>query len=256
MWSTATDGMFSMPSGPARGWSASMRGSVPGTVTVSVRDDSSGGHGTSTEFAVLAVDGSSRTWVGGERMATNSLTRDVHTFEVDVSASVANRADKLVLVARGTRDGRQGTIVETRASGSISVGPSLSADPQPELSQPAQDLSEWEDIDPSNYQKVVNADTPSGIALSPSEVKDGVTADPGGTEVNLSDGTTVTVFPRTDANEAIRDTETGAPIDSPVGSGGVEGGVGGGGDGGLLGAGVALVLLVVAGAAALLRGGE
>jgi len=48
-------------------------------------------------------------------------------------------------------------------------------------------------IDPEDYQMIVNADTRSGIALAPSAVRQGISADPGGTEVDLSDGTTVTV---------------------------------------------------------------
>jgi hypothetical protein len=115
-------------------------------------------------------------------------------------------------------------------------------------------------IEPENYGMIVNADNESGIALAPSAVREGISADPGGTEVDLSDGTTVTVYPREDADEAIRDTETGDAIDSPVGSGGVEGGVGGsssGGSGGMIGGAVAVVLaLVVAGAAALLGDGD
>jgi hypothetical protein len=112
-----------------------------------------------------------------------------------------------------------------------------------------------ESIDPSEYQMIVNADNQSGIALAPSAIRQGITADSDGTEVDLSDGTTVTVYPRQDADEAIRDTETGSPIDSPVGSGGVEGGVGDG-DRGVIGAAVAAVVLLVAGAAAFLGGGD
>jgi hypothetical protein len=111
-------------------------------------------------------------------------------------------------------------------------------------------------LDPADYSMIVNADNESGIALAPSAVRDGITADPGGTEVDLSDGTTVTVYPRQDADETIRDTETGAPVDSPVGSGGVDGGLDDGGDRGVIGAAVAAVVLLVAGAAALLGGGD
>lgn len=113
-----------------------------------------------------------------------------------------------------------------------------------------------ESIDPSEYQMIVNADTQSGIALAPSAIRQGITADSDGTEVDLSDGTTVTVYPRQDADEAIRDTETGAPVDSPVGSGGIDGGLDDGGDRGVIGAAVAAVVLLVAGVAAFLGGGD
>jgi hypothetical protein len=108
-------------------------------------------------------------------------------------------------------------------------------------------------VDPSNYGMIVNADTPSGIALAPSAVRQGITADSDGTEVELSDGTTVTAYPRQESDEAVRDPSTGAPVDTPVGSGGVEGGVDGSG---MIGGAVAVVLLVVAGTAALLGGGD
>jgi hypothetical protein len=110
-------------------------------------------------------------------------------------------------------------------------------------------------VDPANYGMIVNADTPSGIALAPSAVREGITADPGGTQVELSDGTTVTAYPRQESDEAVRDPSTGDPVETPVGSGGVEGGVGGDGDG-MIGGVVAVVVLLVAGAAALLGGGD
>jgi hypothetical protein len=115
------------------------------------------------------------------------------------------------------------------------------------------------EVDPTDYGMIVSADNQSGIALAPSAVREGITADAGGTQVELSDGTTVTVYPRQESDEAIRDPSTGDPVDTPVGSGGVEGGVEGGvgGEGGgMIGGAVAAVVLLVAGAAALLGGGE
>jgi hypothetical protein len=92
------------------------------------------------------------------------------------------------------------------------------------------DPEQWEEdspkVDPSNYSLIVNADNESGIAFAPSVVRGGRTADPDGTEIELPDGKTATVYPRQEADEAIRETGTGDLIDSPVGSGGVEGGAG------------------------------
>lgn len=157
---------------------------------------------------------------------------------------------------------REGTF-EVRSAGepvgSIQIGDAGDTTLAPGADQRAKDdpLAGLDDsVDPENYGMIVNADTPSGIALAPSAVREGITADPGGTEVDLSDGTNVTVYPRQDVDEAIRDTETGDPIDSPVGSGGVEGGVGGSSSDGLIGGAVAVVVLLVAGAAAFLGGGD
>jgi hypothetical protein len=114
-------------------------------------------------------------------------------------------------------------------------------------------------VDPSNYEDIVNADTPSGVAFAPDEVRSGRTADPDGTEVALSDGRTVTVYPRQDADEAIRDPDTGDPVTTPVGSGGVVGGVGDSSSGGLdgmIGGAIGVVILLVAGSAALLGGAD
>jgi len=110
------------------------------------------------------------------------------------------------------------------------------------------------DIDAENYADIVNADTPSGLAWAPDEVESGRSADPDGTEVRLSDGRTATVYPRQESDEAIRDTDTGEPIDSPVGPGGVEAGGGSDSSGGVIGATVAAVVVILAGAAALLGG--
>lgn len=49
-----------------------------------------------------------------------------------------------------------------------------------------------EEIDPANYAGIVNADNQSGIAFAPNDPR---TADPSGTEVVLSDGKRVTVYP-------------------------------------------------------------
>lgn len=164
-----------------------------------------------------------------------------------------------VTIQAGTirRTGVNGERTEVRVGGDIAGAfiPTVSDPEAWDADLPYRD-DQYAEIDPSNYSMVVNADTQSGVALAPSAIRQGITADPGGTEVDLSDGTTVTVYPRQESDEAIRDPSTGEPIDSPVGSGGVDGGLDDGDDGGMIGAAVAAVVLLVAGAAALLGGGE
>jgi hypothetical protein len=98
-----------------------------------------------------------------------------------------------------------------------------------------------DDPDPSEYAMVVNADNQSGVAFAPAAVREGLTADPSGTRYEAPDGTTFTVYPRQEADETVRDTETGEPVETPAGPGGVET------DGGGM---IGTVLLVAGGIAA------
>jgi len=203
-------------------------------------------------------DGSTPVWVWGSAVSGGSdLTGRVPGVEKRVGT-----ATPPVSVMHYTPDSAGELVVSTRWQVErVQVAPSDGSGGRqnewglaPDEEQSLDDRRETQ-VDPSEYTDIVNADTPSGIAWAPDEVRSGRTADPDGTEVVLSDGRTATVYPRQDSDEAIRDTETGAPIDSPVGSGGVEGGVGDT-DGSLLGGAVAVVVALLVGAAALLGGGE
>lgn len=116
------------------------------------------------------------------------------------------------------------------------------------------------DIDPANYAGIVNADNDEGVALAPALRREGASLGPDGATVTLPDGETVDVGAIEEADEVARVLEgenAGDVIeaDQPAVDGDPSSSSGGSGpDSGVIGAvGVGIVLLL-AGAAALLGG--
>jgi hypothetical protein len=164
--------------------------------------------------------------------------------------------------SREPKYGRIGAWDDTTAWRQYHVEPAT--DPVPENPEPEEPADRFnyeepdDQIDPANYRGIVNAENDEGIALAPALRREGASLGPDGATVNLSDGETVDVGAIEEADEVARVLEgenAGDVIeaDQPAVDGDPSS-TSGGSDAGVIGAvGVGIVLLL-AGAAALLGG--
>jgi hypothetical protein len=114
------------------------------------------------------------------------------------------------------------------------------------------------EIDPEDYRGIVNADNDAGVALAPALRREGMDLGPDGATVELPDGETVEVGQITESDEVTRYLEgdrAGDVVESdqdvvsdPTSSSG--------GGSGMIGVGVGVLALRVAGGAALLGGDD